>query len=52
MKNTKKQYNDEAVAVRAGNIAQWTNDADETWHQIGANWAVSRTLYEEMRTQA
>ena len=41
-----------AAAVHAGCIAQSVNDAEDTWQQIGANWAVSRTLLAHFEKEA
>lgn len=41
----------DAMDGLAGCIAQETNDADDAWKQIGANWAVSRHLLTEMKRQ-
>lgn len=42
----------ESIDVKAGCLAQETNDAEDTWVQIGANWAVSRHLLEEFKAQS
>lgn len=37
-------YDTEAVTVALGCIAASTNNCDDVWVRIGADWAVSRSL--------
>lgn len=41
-----------ALDGKAGCLAQETNDADDAWKQIGANWAVSRMLLNEFKAES
>jgi len=41
-----------ALDGKAGCLAQETNDADDAWKQIGANWAVSRMLLNEFMAES